>query len=344
MKRAARSAMTRRKTAMIRTALLSLAAALIPLSAAAQSPVGKSTAYAPPRTASGHPDFQGVWENRWLTPVERGAGPSTLSVTAEQAATLEAAMTAGRRAAPGNTNPDSDFDLVSLARVGGEYRTSLIVDPANGKLPLTDEGRARRTRLSRQLADNPEERVASERCIAGPGRAPMLTVPTNAYLEFIQPPGMVVIHSEALDDVRILPLNGQQRPPAVLTMQGHSMARWEGDTLVVETRNFRRDDELRFSPPFSVIIISPETVVTERFTRVSDDEINYRFTIVDPTLYTGAWTAETSFTRTKARLYEYACHEANYAMTNMLLGQRIRDQRAAAQPVAHKPAGAKAKQ
>jgi hypothetical protein len=236
-------------------------------------------------------------------------------------------MEAGRRAAPGNTNPDSDFDLVSLALVKGEYRSSLIVDPPDGRLPLTEEGRARRARLDRQLFDNPEERAASERCVGGPGRAPMLTVPTNSYLRIIQSPGHVVLHTEALDDVRILPLGGKHGPDAVLDLQGDSIAWWEADTLVVETRNFRADDQARLSPPFSIIVLSPGTAVTERFTRVSDGEIVYSFTISDPVLYTRPWTAETSFVRTSARMFEYACHEANYSLINILRGGRIADER-----------------
>jgi hypothetical protein len=310
---------------MIRTALLALAAAILALEASAQTP-----ASALARGKDGHPDLQGVWESRWRTPVERPPQAPALVLTAQQAAAMTAGMEAGRRAAPGNTNPDSDFDLVSLALVKGEYRSSLIVDPPDGRLPLTEEGRARRARLDRQLFDNPEERAASERCVGGPGRAPMLTVPTNSYLRIIQSPGHVVLHTEALDDVRILPLGGKHGPDAVLDLQGDSIAWWEADTLVVETRNFRADDQARLSPPFSIIVLSPGTAVTERFTRVSDGEIVYSFTISDPLLYTRPWTAETSFVRTGARMFEYACHEANYSLTNILRGGRQMEQKKAA--------------
>ncbi len=310
---------------MIRPTILLVALALAPF-AEAQSP------YQPARTSDGHPDFQGIWESRWMTPVERPPMAKSLVISAEQATAMVAAMTAGRKATPGNSNPDSDFDFATLAPVNGEYRTSLIIEPADGKLPFTDEGRARRARLAVQPADNPEERPASERCIGGAGRAPMLTVPTNSYLRIIQAPGNVVLHSEALDEVRILPLAGKHGPDAILDLQGDSIAWWEGDTLVVETLNFRRDDELRFTPPMSVIVISPASTITERFRRVSDNELNYRFTITDPVLYTTPWTAETSFVRSNARMYEYACHEANYALANILLGARMERQRAAARP------------
>ena len=312
---------------MIRTALLVLAAAALALEASAQAPAPVLA-----RTKDGHPDLHGIWESRWRTPVERPPQAPALVLTAQQAATMTAGMEAGRRAAPGNTNPDSDFDLVSLALVKGEYRSSLIIDPADGRLPLTGEGRARLARIQRQLffADNPEERMASERCVGGPGRVPMHTVPTNSYLRIIQSPGHVVLHTEAIDDVRVLPLGGKHGPDAMLDLQGDSIARWEADTLVVETRNFRADDEARFSPPASIIILSPQTTVTERFTRVSDREIVYAFTVSDPVLYARPWTAETSFIRTDARMFEYACHEANYSMTNVLRGARIIEQRTAA--------------
>jgi hypothetical protein len=157
----------------------------------------------------------------------------------------------------------------------------------------------------------------------------MHTVPTNSYLRIIQSPGHVVLHMEALDDVRILPIGGKHGPDAVLDLQGDSIARWEGDMLVVETRNFRADDPVRFSPPMSVVFLSATTTVTERFNRVSDDEIVYTYTVTDPALYTRPWTAETSFVRTSARMFEYACHEANYSLTNILRGGRIADERMA---------------
>jgi hypothetical protein len=310
---------------MIRSALLALAAAALALEAFAQTP--------PPalaRTKDGHPDLQGIWEGRWTTPLERPPQAPSLVLTAGQAAAMMAGMETGRRARPVNSNPDSDFDFVGLALVKGEYRSSLVIDPPDGRLPLTEEGKAARARFQRELFDNPEERMASERCVGGPGRAPMHTVPTNSYMRIIQSPGHVVLHTEALDDVRILPLGGRHGPDAVLDLQGDSIAWWEADTLIVETSNFRADDPARFSPPMSVILISSTTTVIERFTRVSGKEIVYSFTISDPVLYTRPWTAETSFIRTNARMFEYACHEANYSMVNMLRGGRVAEERAKA--------------
>ena len=313
---------------MIRTALLALAAAALALEASAQTPTS-TPAPALARTNDGHPDLHGVWEGRWTTPLERPPQAPALVLTAQQAAVMMAGMETGRRARPGNANPDSDFDIIGLALVKGEYRSSLVVDPPDGRLPLTEEAKALRARFERQLFDNPEERMASERCVGGPGRAPMHTVPTNSYMRIIQSPGHVVLHTEALDDVRILPLGGKHGPDAVLDLQGDSIAWWEGDTLVVETRNFRADDPFRFSPPMSVVLLSATTTVTERFTRVSDNEIVYTYTVTDPALYTRPWTAETSFVRTTARMFEYACHEANYSLTNILRGGRELERRAA---------------
>jgi hypothetical protein len=308
---------------MIRITLLVFAAALA-FDASAQTPAPDLA-----RTKDGYPDLQGVWEGRWTTPLERPPQAPALVLTAEQAAGMMAAMETGRRARPVNSNPDSDFDLIGLARVKGEYRSSLIVDPPDGRLPLTAEGRALRSRFERESFDNPEERMSSERCVGGPGRAPMHTVPTNSYMRIIQSPGHVVLHTEAIDDVRILPLGGKHGPDAVLDLQGDSIARWEGDTLVVETRNFRADDPFRFSPPMSVVFLSATTTVTERFTRVSDSEIVYTYTVADPALYTRPWTAETTFVRTDARMFEYACHEANYSLANILRGGREMEKRAA---------------
>jgi hypothetical protein len=310
----------------MRTTLLALAATALALgtSALAQTPAPLLA-----RTKDVHPDLHGVWEGRWTTPLERPPEAPSLVLTVEQATAMMAGMEAGRRARPVNANPDSDFDLIGLALVKGEYRSSLVVDPPDGRLPLTEEGKAARARFQRELFDNPEERMASERCVGGPGRAPMHSVPTNSYMRIIQSPGHVVLHTEALDDVRILALGGKHGPDAVLDLQGDSIAWWNGDTLVVETENFRADDPARFSPPMSVILLSPKTTVIERFTRVSDKEIVYRFTVSDPVLYTQPWTAETSFIRTSARMFEYACHEANYSLTNILRGGREMERRTA---------------
>ena len=314
---------------MIRTALLVLAAAALALEASAQAPAPVLA-----RTKDGHPDLHGIWESRWRTPLERPPQAPALILTAEQAATLTAGMEAGRRAAPGNGNPDSDFDLISLALVKGEYRSSLIVDPPDGRLPLTGEGRTRLARIQRQpvAADNPEDRIASERCVGGPGRVADAQR-SDQQLSQDHP----VARSrrpahEAIDDVRILPLGGKHGPDAMLDLQGDSIAWWEADTLIVETTNFRADDEARVSPPASIVVLSPATIVTERFTRVSDKEIVYAYTVSDPVLYTRPWTAETSFIRTDARMFEYACHEANYSLTNILRGGREIERRAKAKP------------
>ncbi|HVY88124.1 MAG TPA: hypothetical protein VG942_04605, partial [Hyphomonadaceae bacterium] len=204
----------------------------------------QSSLYAPPQGSDGHPDFQGVWESRWMTPMERPPQTPSLVLAPQQAAGMAAAMTAGRHAAPGNTNPDSDFDLVSLARVRGEYRSSLIVDPADGKLPYTAKGRAELAAFLKDGSDDPEQRGISERCLGGPGRVPLIPVPANGYLQIIQPPGKIVLHTESLDDLRILTLGRSHGPAAITDFIGDSTARWEDSSLVVETTNFRKDDGL----------------------------------------------------------------------------------------------------
>ncbi len=215
------------------------------------------------------------------------------------------------------------MDLTGLAPVDGKFRTSLVVDPDTGRIPFTPKAEAAIEKLfSSDALDNPEERDPSERCIAGGGRAPMLAPPSNAYAQIVQTPTHLVFLSEGLNDLRILPFDGVKPDARVTSPHGLSAAHWEGDVLVVETTGFRADDEFRIAPPQGIMMLSPQSVVVERFTPISDHEFRYRFTVSDASLYTTPWTAETTYIRTHAPLYEYACHEANYAMTNILQGGR----------------------
>jgi hypothetical protein len=279
------------------------------------------------RTPDGRPDLQGVWQFKWMTPLERPPGVDVLNLNAEEAKALAARMTAFRLNLPGNANPPSDTDFSGLAFVDGSFRTSLIVDPPSGKLPFTEEGARRRDIYQMMQADNPEERAATERCIAGGGGAPMLAPPTNAYVQIVQPPGNVVFLAEALSDVRIVPLGGAKRSSVFASLHGDSTGRWDGDTLVIETRNLRAD--VRFAAPMSRVVYSPDTTIVETFTPVSAREIRYRVTVTDPVVYSRPWTAETSYIRTTDRMFEYACHEGNYALANILKGGREQEHRVA---------------
>jgi len=166
-----------------------------------------------PRTAGARPDLQGVWESRWSTALERPPGATSLRIDAILAAEMSRAGFARRANLPGAANPESDMDFMPFVRVDGEYRTSLIVDPPDGKLPYTAEGLRLRARWQPDALDNPEERTTGERCISG-GRAPLLPIPTNSYIQIMQPPGLVVIQAEAMNELRQVPVDRPARRSA----------------------------------------------------------------------------------------------------------------------------------
>jgi hypothetical protein len=277
------------------------------------------------------PDLHGTWESRWLTPLERPPGVDALSVDKAKAVEIQAMIQKFIDGRPGHSNPDSDFDFTSLAEVNGEYRTSMIVEPADGRIPFTTEGLRLLDIADKRSngVDNPEERLDSERCTAGNGRAPILSPPTNAYLQLVQTSDTVVILAEALNEVRIMPIGRANHGKGLGGWLGASTAHWDGDTLVVETTDFRVDDTLRIMPPNAVIMLTSKTQITERFRRISDREMLYRFTVEDPVLYTAPWSAETIYLRAEQPMFEYACHEANYSLGNILRGGRTRDANAA---------------
>jgi hypothetical protein len=300
-----------------------------------------------PRTPEGRPDFQGVWENRWLTPLEKTGALTQLSVSAEQAGVIvdtarKMAKTFGELA---NDPEAGDPDAHSLAVVGGEYRTRLIVDPPEGTLPYTPEGQKAAlaqqawfsTRAITGRGEGPEDRLTWERCLAGMGQAPMLYGWTVAsFRQIVQTKDAVVIHSEGGGETRIIRIGGKPLPPGMNTFIGDSVARWEGDTLVVETTGFRKDDQFRMSVTGRPIMVGVNSKVVERFARVSGGELNYRFTVEDPAIYAKPWLAEYSLIPAKGRMFEFACHEGNYGLSNILSGQREIERRKAAAPA--KPA------
>jgi hypothetical protein len=315
-------------------ALLSLA----PLTA--QSP--RTKAWNPPRTADGQPDLQGVWDFRTITPLERPsvfAGKEVLTdeevaEVEEQKAKFDAADPADRRNVnPGfstarNLNDRVDEQAYNSlwfdngTKVIPSRRTSLIVEPKDGQIPYTAAGRARATRP--RGTDGPEDRGLTERCIlslnAGP---PLRPSAYNNNLQIVQTRGHVAIYNEMIHDVRIIPLDGRPHVGrSIRQWRGDSRGRWEGATLVVETRNF--SEKTLFSGS------SEDLRLVERFTRVGPDTLNYEFTVEDPKSYVRPWTAAFPMTRTDAPMYEYACHEGNYGMTNLLSGARAQEKAAAA--------------
>jgi hypothetical protein len=310
----------------MRALFLHLAAAVLACSAAA----AQQPAYQPPRTPDGHVDFQGVWTNYWMTPLERLPESSALIVEPSDAVSLSDVILK-RYLAGDPIQAQDDYDPLSLLKIDGQLRSSLVIDPQSGLLPYTAEGQARRNgfvpnRL--RPADHPEQRGNNERCLGiSSSFAPFLTAPISNIRQIIQTRDHVVIYSEHYIIVRIIPF--ADRPAMLNDRHGAAKAGWDGDTLVVESTGFRPDDAYRFVP-LSVMIITPSTRITERFTRTSANEILYRFTVEDPLLYSRPWTAETVFKAGRDRMFEYACHEGNYGLPGILSGGRAKDRLTAA--------------
>ncbi len=282
----------------------------------------------PPRTPWGDPDLQGVWSYGSLTPLQRPAAQADREfVTPEEAAARNAAVTVERPPRPGDVGSYNQL-WYDRGKVGPDLRTSLIVDPPDGRLPLTAEAR-QRSAAQRQYrrahpADSWLDLSAWVRCITYHGVPPVSTGYNNTYQVF-QTPDYVAILVENIHDVRIIPLDGRPRlDDNIRQWNGDSRGHWEGDTLVVETTNYSDKTELRFPS-------SRNTRAVERFRRVNENLIDYQFTIDDPTVYTKPWTAVRPMPRLPDyRIYEYACHEGNYAMTNMLRGARAQERAAEA--------------
>lgn len=276
--------------------------------------------YTVPRTEHGHPDFQGIWATAFLTMLERPAGVENLVASPQQA---EGLVTAIRKNIPAVIDPDVQIhDIKQLAMVKGEYRTSLIVEPTDGRMPMTKAGldlAARVKARESQKFDNPEERPLAERCLENLGYAPMRALPVFLPRQIVQTRDDVVISSEDSSGPRTIHLRDEQPPDVLRGIGGYSTGHWEGDTLVVRTTHLRADEPTRgvFG---RALVISRQSTITERFTRVSDRELFYQFTIEDPELYTQPWSGEFSMTRFDGPVYEYACHEGNYSLPNILRG------------------------
>jgi hypothetical protein len=210
--------------------------------------------------------------------------------------------------------------------VRGERRTRVVVAPADGKLPYTPEIRKELSSRSPQRYDNPEERPFWERCITSLGLPPVTGVGTTSAnpRAIIQTPGYIVLHTEYGDEARIIPFTDTHRPRALHTVLGDSIARWEGDTLVIETISLPENERIR---AFSDLVVPAESKVIERFTRLSENELLYQYTIEDPKAYSAPWLAEYSLYRTDQRMFEHACHEGNYSLPNILKGARVADAR-----------------
>jgi len=300
--------------------------------------VAQGQVYEPPRTVNGKPDLQGTWSNASITTLERNVRytGSTLSndevirATDDHPQNVRLAtddnMVAGQL--PDGTDlgrgrgynafwidPGTKFGLIN-----GEHRTAWIVDPVDGRIPYNDAGRARKAMLREKSSsfDGPESRPLAERCISTGLRTgpPMINGLYNNNYEFVQTEDYIVLRTEMISHARIIPINSEHKMAALAPMFGESVAHWDGDTLVVETTNFSPMQEE------AAISLTSSGKVVERFTRVSKEQIVYEFTVDDPAYYSQPWHGELSFLSTQSKVYEFACHEGNYAMSGILAGAR----------------------
>jgi hypothetical protein len=313
---------------------------LAPLPAAAQ---GKASP--PSRTPDGKPNLAGIYSFSTITPLQRPdalAGKGTL--TEEEAAAFEAdenkrlnrdlfdpekgQPSAGYAPrAQGGVLSYNEFWYERGSKLTGDKRTSLIVDPPSGTIPFTEAAR-RRVAAMRQfsdsgLGDSYADRPLADRCLQGFNSGPPMTPGAyNNNVQIVQSPGYVVIVNEMVHNARIIPTDG--RPHTRLRQwSGDSRGHWEGDTLVVETINFRRETSLQGS--------TADTRLIERLTRVDGATLKYEFTVTDPAAYTQPWSAMVPWTRIREPLFEYGCHEGNYALPNILAGARAQEKQQAAE-------------
>jgi hypothetical protein len=314
-----------------------LAALLAPQTVTGQAPApaakmtGAAHNWTPLRTAWGEPDLQGIWDFATITPLERPkelAGKEVL--TEEEAAEFEHRTLEQRN--PDRRDGGSQADVGRAynqfwwdygTKIVGTRRTSLIVDPSDGRIPpLTPEGQQRaaaRAEARQRPATGPEDRNLWERCLMGANAGPpMAPGPYNNVVQLFQAPGYVIILNEMINDARIVPLDGRPHLPSSIRLwKGDSRGRWEGETLVVNTQNFREDANFRGA--------SAKMRLVERFTRVAADTLLYEFTVEDPGTWTRPWSAAIPMTKTEGPIFEYACHEGNYGMVNMLSGARAEE-------------------
>ena len=300
--------------------------------------------WTPPRTPDGHPDLQGVWTNATVSPLQR---PPELGdkefFTAEEAAAYEkqrvqqsnADLAVVQRGAP-QVGSYNNFWTDRGNRVS-TMRTSLIMDPPDGRVPpLTEAAQKRlaasRAELAQHPSDGPEDRNLTERCILfGAAGPPMFPEPYNNNYEFVQSPGTLAIAVEMNHETRVIPLDGSPHLPSQIRQwTGDPRGHWEGDTLVVDTTNFKFNNQSRFGVAYLDGMSDENLHVTERFRRTGPDTLMYQATVDDPTVFTKPWTVEISMTKRTGRIFEYACHEGNYGLMDILAGARAEEKKAAA--------------
>ena len=306
--------------------------ALIGVVVAAGTLIGAQSAG--PRATGGHGDLEGTWNFSTITPFERPAEFAGKEFLTDAEAKEYEARTAQRNNRD-TREQSADADVASAynefwwdrgvhaARVHGRIRTSLVVDPSDGRIPaLTPEAQQRaaaRAEARRQHpADGPEDRSLGERCLLFNAGPPMAPGPYNNYVQILQTPDHVVILNEMIHDSRVVPLDGRPHLPAgIRRLLGDSRGHWDGNTLVVETTNFSDKTNVRGS--------GDRLRLVERFTRADANTLLYEFTVDDPASFVKPWTAILPMSKTDDQIYEYACHEGNYAMTGILRGARSQE-------------------
>jgi hypothetical protein len=311
---------------------------LLVLAAAATVSAAGAAKWTLAHLPDGQPDFEGYWTNATYTPLERDRDLGTKEFFTPE----EAAAYAKKREQIENSQSKDDihYDNVlwqseNYAKVVARNRTSLIYDPPDGRIPeLTPAAKAlvaARTEYARTHgpSDEAASRSLGERCISwGNEGPPMLGSTYQANLQVIQTRGKVVIRHEIMNGIRIIPVDGTPHPAtSVRLLHGDSRGRWEGDTLVVDTTNFSDRTPFR-GPPATArqdIFTSRDLHVTERFTRVEADTILYRFTVDDPSTFVKPWSGEMLMRKMEGPLFEYACHEGNYGLANILSAARVEE-------------------
>jgi hypothetical protein len=314
---------------------MSLASLPLLAQSSAKAPAAKAKAWTAPKTVDGVPDLTGNWTNATYTPLERPANFAGKEYFTPE----EAAAYVKSRDANFNSQSAEDIHYDNVLWQSENYdkgvqslRTSLIVDPPDGRIPALVE--AARGRVAGPVvgegqnlrrADSYENRTLAERCITwGNDGPPMMPVGYNANLDILQGPGYVVVRNEMIHSARLIPTDGGRPHPGarIRNWSGDSRGHWEGNTLVVDTTNF--NSKIRFRNSTSALH------VTERFTRTDATTVVYSFTVEDPNTWTRPWTAEIPMKKVPGPIYEYACHEGNYGLPNILRAQRVEDQKAAA--------------
>jgi hypothetical protein len=286
--------------------------------------------------AAAPPDLSGTWSFSTLTALERPAefaGKEFLT-EADAAAFAKRTMERNNRDNRDTSNRDADVGGAynefwwdrgtTVAKVRGQYRTSLIVDPPDGRVPaLTptaqDRAAARAAARRAHPADGPEDRSLGERCLVFNAGPPMMPGPYNNFMQIVQTRDHLVIHNEMIHDARVIPLDGRPHaPPQVRLWLGDSRGRWDGSTLVVDTTNYTDKTNVRGS--------SPELHLVERFTRTDANALLYEFTVDDPSSFVKPWTVALPMRKTADQVFEYACHEGNHSLQGILRGARFEEQ------------------